>query len=107
MGMLTRAFTEEKVAEAISSCGSSKSQWLDEFDLSYLNEFWEVYNMIVCVYWKNLCSWKLVRGLNSSFISLIPKKEAAMELYDYKPISLIDGIYKIISKVLIKGLAGF
>ncbi|KAL8488483.1 hypothetical protein ACS0TY_024671 [Phlomoides rotata] len=43
---------------------------------------------------------KMVRGLNPSFIVLIPKKEEVVELQDYRRISLIRSIYKIISKVL-------
>jgi hypothetical protein len=38
--------------------------------------------------------------LNSTFISLIPKVPGASELKDFLPISLVSGIYKIISKVL-------
>lgn len=43
---------------------------------------------------------KLVRGLNSSFIVLIPKKEAEESLNEFRPISLIGCIYKILSKIL-------
>jgi hypothetical protein len=38
--------------------------------------------------------------LNATLVSLIPKKTGAMEVKDFRPISLIGGIYKIISKVL-------
>jgi hypothetical protein len=37
---------------------------------------------------------------NVTFVSLIPKKAEAMEIKDFRPISLIGGMYKIISKVL-------
>ena len=39
------------------------------------------------------------KSLNAAFISLIPKKLDAMEVKDFCPISLIGGVYKIISKV--------
>ena len=35
-----------------------------------------------------------------SFLALIPKKVDAVEVKDFRPISLVGGIYKIISKVL-------
>ena len=40
------------------------------------------------------------KSLNTSFLALIPKKVEAVEIKDFRPISLVDGIYKIISKVL-------
>ena len=40
------------------------------------------------------------KSLNASFISLIPKVRGAVELKDFRPISLVGGIYKIIAKVL-------
>lgn len=33
-------------------------------------------------------------------VSLIPKKAGVVEIKDFRPISLIGGVYKIISKVL-------
>ena len=40
------------------------------------------------------------KSLNASFLALIPKKVDVVEMKDFRPISLIGGIYKIISKVL-------
>ncbi|XP_028121359.1 uncharacterized protein LOC114318621 [Camellia sinensis] len=46
----------------------------------------------------------LARGPNCSFVSLIPKKENPVPLFDLRPISLTSSIYKILSKVLTKRL---
>jgi hypothetical protein len=43
---------------------------------------------------------KFVKSINSTFISLIPKTHGAKEIKDFRPISLVGGVYKIISKVL-------
>jgi hypothetical protein len=43
---------------------------------------------------------KFEKNLNSTFISLIPKVSGAAKLKDFRPISLVSGIYKIIFKVL-------
>ena len=40
------------------------------------------------------------KSLNASFLALIPKKVDAVEIKDFRPITLVGGIYKIISKVL-------
>jgi hypothetical protein len=41
-----------------------------------------------------------VKSLNVTFVSLIPKKVEAVEIKDFRPLSLVGGVYKIISKVL-------
>jgi hypothetical protein len=43
---------------------------------------------------------KFEKSLNSTFISLIPKVPGAADLKDFRPISLVNGVYKIISNVL-------
>jgi len=40
------------------------------------------------------------KSLNVSFLALIPKKVDAVKVKDFRPISLVGGMYKIISKVL-------
>ena len=41
-----------------------------------------------------------VGGINSSFITLIPKSDSPSSLNDFRPISLIDPLYKNLAKVL-------
>ena len=43
---------------------------------------------------------KIPKGGNASFIALIPKKQTPLGLDDYRPISLVGCVYKIISKIL-------
>jgi hypothetical protein len=43
---------------------------------------------------------KFVKSINSTFISLILKIQGVKEVKDFRPISLVGGVYKIISKVL-------
>ncbi|KHN07655.1 Transposon TX1 putative 149 kDa protein, partial [Glycine soja] len=42
------------------------------------------------------------RGGNASFLALIPKKVDPQVLNDYRPISLIGCMYKIVAKILAK-----
>ena len=41
-----------------------------------------------------------VRSINATFLCLIPKKPGAVECKDFRPISLVTRVYKIIAKVL-------
>ncbi|RVW57097.1 Transposon TX1 uncharacterized 149 kDa protein [Vitis vinifera] len=45
-------------------------------------------------------SGSFVRSLNATFLVLIPKKGRAEDLKDFKPISLVGGLYKWLTKVL-------
>ena len=44
------------------------------------------------------------RSLNASFLSLIPKKNNALNIKDFSPISLVGSVYMLLSKVLAKKL---
>ena len=43
---------------------------------------------------------RFVKSLNATFLVLIPKKQNVEDLKDLRPISLVGGLYKILSKVL-------
>nr|GEV87391.1 RNA-directed DNA polymerase, eukaryota [Tanacetum cinerariifolium] len=49
---------------------------------------------------------EIPKGCNSSFIALIPKIPDANLVKDFRPISLIGSLYKIIAKILANRLAG-
>ena len=40
------------------------------------------------------------RSLNASFLSLIPKKNNVVIIKDFRPISLVGNVYKLLFKVL-------
>jgi hypothetical protein len=42
----------------------------------------------------------LTKGINSTFIALIPKVDSPQRLNDFRPISLVGSLYKILAKLL-------
>ena len=46
----------------------------------------------------------LPKGINSTILTLIPKKDEAISMKDYRPISRCNVIYKVISKILANSL---
>ena len=43
---------------------------------------------------------KFEKSLNATFIALIPKKNGASNISDFRPISLVGSMYKILARVL-------
>lgn len=43
---------------------------------------------------------KIIRGTNFGFIYLMPKKSSAAKISNFRPISLVTSLYKLIAKVL-------
>ncbi|KAJ9558233.1 hypothetical protein OSB04_012847 [Centaurea solstitialis] len=99
--MLERKFSEEEVWNALKDCGCNKSPGPDGFTTGFLNKFWSIVkgDLMEALHW----FWEkeaLSEGCNSSFITLIPKNTNPICLNDFRPISLVGVLYKVISKVL-------
>ena len=43
---------------------------------------------------------RFVKSLNTTFIIMVPKKAGAEDLKDFRPIILVNSLYKILAKVL-------
>lgn len=94
-------FSFDEIKEAIWSCDGDKSPGPDGFNFTFFNKFWNSISgeisMLVDEFYNNLVQPK---GICSSFISLIPKRDNPQNITDYRPSSLIGSIHKIISKIL-------
>lgn len=101
--ILEARFCELEIKEAIWECDSNKSPG---FTFAFVKNNWE--NMkqeIVQMMEKFYEKGKIVKGLNSSFIVLIPKKDKSISFEEYRPTSLLGCIYKIIAKILARRLS--
>ncbi|GKV45171.1 hypothetical protein SLEP1_g52281 [Rubroshorea leprosula] len=98
---LTAVFFEEEIKNAVWDCDSSKSPGPDGFNFRFIKVMWEdIKHDIISFAQEFHESGKLVRGSNASFIVLIPKVENPQRIEEYRPISLIGVMYKIIAKLL-------
>jgi hypothetical protein len=95
-------FTEEEVRNAINHMPSDKAPGPDGFTGAFFKKCWDIIKidlMNVVHLFGNLHSENF-HWLNSANIVLLPKKEGTEEIIDYRPISLIHPIAKIIAKML-------
>jgi len=83
------------------SCGGDKSPRPDGFNFNFINEFWGVlkpeFRRFVDEFHVH---GSFPKGSNTSFLALIPKSNQPQSFNDYRPISLIGCMYKIIAKLL-------
>ncbi|GKC51585.1 RNA-directed DNA polymerase, eukaryota [Tanacetum coccineum] len=93
--------TKDEIKKAVWECGTDKAPGPDGFTFGFFRQFWylvenDVFDAVSYFFSHN----DIPRGCNSSFIALIPKIPDANVVKDFRPISLIGSIYKIIAKIL-------
>lgn len=102
---LIALFSEEEVREAIWECDILKCPGPDGLNFNFWKNLWEVLKSELMRFISEFHTHdKLARGLNLSFVALIPKEDA-VSLQEFRPIPLIGSVYKIIAKVLSKRLS--
>jgi hypothetical protein len=98
---LERAFEEEEVRKVVLAMNGDKALGPDGFSMAFFQTCWDVLSWdIMKVFHDFHARGWFEKSLNASFISLIPKAPGVISLKDFRPISLVGSIYKIIAKVL-------
>nr|GEX66642.1 RNA-directed DNA polymerase, eukaryota, reverse transcriptase zinc-binding domain protein [Tanacetum cinerariifolium] len=98
---LKRMVTKEGVKRAVWDRGTNKSSGPDGFTFGFYRQFWlTIENDVFEAVSHFFIHANIPKGCNSSFITLIPKIPDANNVNDFRPISLIGSIYKIIAKSL-------
>ena len=98
---LERQFDEEEITEVIKGFNGDKAPGPDGFPLSFFQHCWSIVKddmLAVFREFHSQCSFE--RSLNATFLTLIPKKSEAFEVKDFRPISLVGSVYKVLAKVL-------
>jgi exonuclease III len=80
-GNLTKPFTMEEIKQAVWDCDSYKSPGPDGISFGFIKEFWDIlkedFLRFMVDFHRN---GKLTKGLNSTFIALIPKVNSPQRL---------------------------
>jgi hypothetical protein len=94
-------FEEREVLEVVKGLNRDKAPGPDGFTLAFFQDCWDVIKTdLMGVFQDFHTHSKFVKSINATFLALIPKKFGAVDLKDFRPISLVSGVYKIIAKVL-------
>ncbi|GJS39529.1 RNA-directed DNA polymerase, eukaryota [Tanacetum coccineum] len=96
-----------EIKRAVWDCETDKSPGPDGFTFGFYRRFWKIIENDVYDVVKYFFTYgNIPKGCNSSFIALIPKISDANMVKDFRPISLIGSLYKIIAKILANRLVG-
>ena len=98
---LVKPFTEEEVRVAVWDVNSYKCPGPDGITFGFIKDFWDMLQDDVMRFLVEFHrNGRLSKGINSTFIALIPKVDNPHRLNDFRPISLVGSLYKILAKVL-------
>ena len=79
----------------------------DEFTMTFFHHCWRVVESDILAFFDEFYDYsKFEKSLNALFIALIPKKHKAFNIRDFRPISLLSSLYKMLAKVLANPLRG-
>ena len=78
-----------------------KASGPDGFTMAFYHHCWRVVEKdVLAIFEEFFQHCKFEKSFNATFIALIPKKIDASNVRDFRPISLVGSVYKILAKVL-------
>jgi hypothetical protein len=103
---LTRPFSPEEVRKAIMEMKANSAPGPDGLPVVFFQKFWEKLQAAVMPMFQELFVGTLVMSrLNFGVITLIPKVAGATDIRQFRPITVVNVIQRIISKVCALRLA--
>ncbi|XP_074278012.1 uncharacterized protein LOC141601617 [Silene latifolia] len=106
--ILSSEYRAEEVVEALQQMHPMKAPGPDGMNGLFFQTYWSVVGPLVMREVLGILRGTRSAGrLNKTHIVLIPKKKAPDKMSDYRPISLCNVVYKLVSKVLANRLKVF
>ncbi|XP_050211912.1 uncharacterized protein LOC126662068 [Mercurialis annua] len=103
---LCNSFSEEEIFSTLSGCDENKAPGPNGFNYFFYKRAWPILKQdLMDLFGTFHSSSTFPAGLNTAFLVLIPKLAGASDVTDFRPISLINGIFKLLSKALSNRLA--
>lgn len=106
---LNSPFTQEEVFVAIKSMSANKSPGPDGFPVEFYNQFWpELCPILIPMLEEFFQKGTLPESMNTACISVILKSgKDPFECSSYRPLSLLNADYKLITKLMARRLEKF
>lgn len=105
LDQLRVAFTREEIDTIIKEMTNDKSPGPDGFNGIFLKKCWHIIKEDFYQLCQSFHEGSLeLQSINSAFITLIPKTNSSVTTNDYRPISLLNSVLKLLTKLMANGL---
>lgn len=100
-GFLSASFSVEEIKSAFISLPKNKTSGPDGYSVEFFISCWSVVGPeVTAAILEFFSSGKLLKQWNATTLVLIPKIQNASKVSDFRPISCLNTLYKVISKLL-------
>ena len=99
---------ENEIKDAFFSMDPNKAPGSDDMSPLFFQRFWTIIKQdLVNTIQGFFHNGVILKAINHTIISLIPKVDCLIEINQYRPISLCQEVYKAIAKILVKRMQPF
>ena len=100
-------FNEDEVTRAVLDCHEDKGPQPAGITIALLQTNWDTFKIdVIRMFCEFFSSGRFVSSLNATFVCLILKKGKVEDISDFRRISFVGCIYKLLSKVLANRMKG-
>nr|CAD1834076.1 unnamed protein product [Ananas comosus var. bracteatus] len=108
LSSLHSPFTLDEVKRTVFSCAPEKAPGPDGLPMIFYQRFWNLIKVDILEVFSCFHNGAAnLQDINTSWVCLLPKRNEASLITDFRPISLVHSLSKIISKVLATRLQAF
>jgi hypothetical protein len=101
LGSLEEPFSSSEIDQVIKMMPVDKSPGPDGFNARFLKNCWHIIKTDIYQVCQDFYNGEVsLQAINSSMITLIPKINSPRNAGDYRPISLLNSVLKLITKLL-------
>jgi hypothetical protein len=98
---LAEPFSKEEIDQVIKTIPNDKAPGPDGFNAQFLKRCWHIINLDFYQLCQEFCTSNLsLQAINNSLITLIPKVNSLETANDFRPISILNSVLKLLTKVM-------
>ncbi|KAL0284385.1 UNVERIFIED_CONTAM: hypothetical protein Sradi_7200300 [Sesamum radiatum] len=105
--LLVRPVSPNEVKQAIFDIDETKAPGPDGYSSAFFKAAWQVVGGdVTCAIMEFFRTGRLLRQVNATLITLIPKVSNPTVVGEFRPISCCNVLYKVITKILVQRMRG-